>query len=164
MGQLQEKSFYPAARVLGSDVEGRGVFADEYIARGTVVLPLTGKVLQRHEFDTSDYTLHVLQIDTDRFLMAEGGTDDYINHSCAPNLAFTEDGSAYYAIRDIAAGDELCADYSTSENDPDWVMPCLCGTKSCRGTVTGFSRLAPADKYFLLKYAMPYIRRQYQDK
>lgn len=164
ISSLQQAPAYPDVDVRGSDVEGHGAFAGEFIARGTVVLPLTGKILNRHEFDTSDYSLHVLQIEDDRFLLAQGGPDDYINHSCSPNLAFTPEGDALYAIRDIHSGEELCFDYSTSENDPNWSMSCRCGAGTCRGMVTGFSRLANADKYFLIKYAMPYIRRQYQDK
>ncbi len=147
--------------VRGSDVEGYGAFAQEFIARGTVVMPLTGKKLARHEFDTSDYSIHVLQIDTDTFLMAEGGPDDYINHSCDANLSFTEDGAALYALKDITPGEELFFDYSTSENDPHWHMNCRCGAASCRGQVTAFSRLENADKQLLIKRAMPYIRQQY---
>lgn len=153
---------YASVEVRGSDVSGRGAFAGEPIARGLVVMPLTGKVLQRNEFDASDYSLHVLQIDADAFLLAQGGADDYINHSCSPNLAFTEDGQAYYALRDIAAGEELLVDYSTSEDDPDWSFDCGCGAASCRGRVTGFGNLARMDKQRLIQHALPYIRRQYK--
>jgi hypothetical protein len=41
------------------------------------------------------------------------------------------------ARRDIAAGDELTNDYATSTAEPDFVMPCSCGSGQCRGVVTG---------------------------
>lgn len=144
-------------------VSGSGVFAGEAIAAGTLVFPLTGKKVARHEIDASDYSLHMLQIDTDMFLLAEGGDDDYVNHSCDPNVCFSKDGLHYMTLRDIRAGEELFFDYSTSENDPHWSMMCLCGSPKCRGAVTGFSRLRAADKARLAPIALPYIRANYKE-
>ncbi len=39
------------------------------------------------------------------------------------------------AIRDIAAGEEICFDYSTTLDEEDFTMVCRCGSPSCRGVI-----------------------------
>jgi SET domain-containing protein len=78
-----------------SPVHGTGVFARRAIAAGTHVGTYEG-----HPVDTDG--THVLWI--------EGtGVLRYLNHSRTPNVAF--DGAELYAVRDIAAGEELVFDY-----------------------------------------------------
>lgn len=67
-----------------------------------------------------------------------GGPDQYLNHSCDPNLRM-EDEVTLVARRDILSGEELTADYAMWEWDEDWVASwiCNCGSALCRGTITG---------------------------
>lgn len=149
-----------AVLVENSPVSGTGAYAGKFFPAGSLVLPLTGKRLHRSEFNTANYDLPVLQIDEDWFLLAEGQPDDFINHSCAPNLGFTPDGRHFFALRDIQPGEELFFDYSSSESDPAWTVPCLCGTSRCRGEITAFQRLDPAMREELAPIAMPYLRKR----
>jgi len=65
--------------------------------------------------------------------------DEYfVNHSC--------DGNSWYqgedlliASRDILPGEEISYDYCLTECDPSYILAtkCLCGTKLCRGLVSG---------------------------
>lgn len=57
----------------------------------------------------------------------------YLNHSCAPNaLLRVENGVAsVYSLRDIEAGEELCADYGLSHHAG--TLRCRCGATDCRG-------------------------------
>lgn len=126
-------------------------------------MPMTGVIVHRADLGDDSYDRAIVQIEEDLFLEAEGGADDYINHSCAPNLAFTEDGSAFYALRDIVIGEELTYDYATSEDDGDWKVDCLCGHAQCRGVITGFPALSVADQLRLYPQARPYLRRKYQN-
>ena len=142
-------------------MSGDGVFAQESIAQGTVILPLTGDLVDRADLGDDSYDRAILQIEDDLFLEAAGGPDDYINHSCAPNLAFTDDGKAYYALRTINVGEELTFDYATSEDDADWRVDCLCKSANCRGFITGFPALAPADQMRLYPFCLPYLKRKY---
>jgi SET domain-containing protein len=59
----------------------------------------------------------------------------YINHSCAPNtyIRCTRDRAEFYALRNIAAGTELTADYGETQHDGK--LTCRCGAKSCRGKI-----------------------------
>lgn len=160
--QRQSQQVLPKVEVRGSDVAGRGAFAGEMIPAGSYVLPITGKVLKRGEFDENDYSLPMLQIGKDMFLLAQGNADDYVNHSCHPNLAFSSDGQAFMAARDITEGEELSFDYSTSEDDPDWSLVCQCGSSKCRAIVTSFGRLEKRDRERLHASALPYLREKYK--
>jgi hypothetical protein len=61
-----------------------------------------------------------------------------INHGCDPN-AWMQGAFTLVARRDIAAGEELLADYALWETDEDYVAPweCRCGTAPCRKRITG---------------------------
>jgi hypothetical protein len=59
----------------------------------------------------------------------------YGNHGCDPNLWWV-DAVTLEARRDIAAGEEVTSDYSTSTG-VEYEMTCNCGSPLCRGTVTG---------------------------
>ena len=58
-----------------------------------------------------------------------------MNHSCDPNCEVDEiKGRVWiFAIRDIAAGEELLWDYNLYDDDDP--APCHCGSSKCRGTM-----------------------------
>jgi len=60
----------------------------------------------------------------------------FCNYSCEPNLGFDEDGNTVL-IKDVREGDELTIDASFFCTHPDWKLDCRCGSKNCRGIVTG---------------------------
>jgi len=124
-------------------VSGRGVFAGEAIPSGSKLLDFTGPLLRYEQ--TTPSTLAV-QIGTDLYLGASGGMDDLVNHSCDPNCGLRIDGTdvQLIALRDIAAGEEICFDYSTTMNEDDFEMPCRCGAPRCRGLIRDFKHL-PTD-------------------
>jgi len=73
-----------------------------------------------------------------------GNASRHINHSCSPNcVAYEEPGPrgrlvvAFYALRDIRAGEELFLDYSleVDESEDRSVFDCTCGAQVCRGTM-----------------------------
>ncbi|MGH8960232.1 MAG: SET domain-containing protein-lysine N-methyltransferase [Jatrophihabitantaceae bacterium] len=61
--------------------------------------------------------------------------DGPINHSCDPNLWWT-DGSLTIR-RDVPAGEELTYDYATAIADPRFLLRCHCETYRCRQLVCG---------------------------
>ncbi len=65
----------------------------------------------------------------------EGNAARFINHSCDPNCDYRIEGRRVliYALRDIAAGEELSIDYSFGADGE--VVPCACGAPDCRGRI-----------------------------
>lgn len=59
-----------------------------------------------------------------------------INHSCEYNVGF-DDESNFVLTRDVAANEELFWDYGMGEANPNFSMQCRCGSKKCRGIITG---------------------------
>lgn len=62
-------------------------------------------------------------------------TSWYINHRCGGNIGFK--GEDFIAIRGIRPGKELTLDYALIETDPRIRWRCGCGSRQCRGVVTG---------------------------
>jgi len=63
------------------------------------------------------------------------GLGAYLNHSCDPNCEVDEiKGRVWlFALRDIAAGEELVWDYNLYDDEAP--APCSCGSANCRGTM-----------------------------
>ena len=88
-----------------SEIHGKGAFARHAIAAGTHIGEYTGV-----PSDADD--THVLWVEGDdgEFHGIDGdGVLRWLNHSRKPNVEF--DGPQLYALRDIAAGEELTFHY-----------------------------------------------------
>ena len=60
----------------------------------------------------------------------------YGNHSCGPNL-WMQDAVAISSRRTVVPGQELTIDYAMFTATSTWSLPCRCGSRLCRGVVTG---------------------------
>jgi uncharacterized protein len=122
-----------------SRINRLGVFAEEPIPAGRLIIEYTGERVARREgkrrWDPSRSYLFYLdsywQVDG-----AIGGSGaEIINHSCEPNIRarIVHNRIWYYSDRPIARGEELTVDY---HYDTDLKpMPCRCGAPTCRGTM-----------------------------
>ncbi|MCE9531795.1 MAG: SET domain-containing protein-lysine N-methyltransferase [Planctomycetes bacterium] len=136
--------------------KGRGVFAGEAIARGRRILEFQGTVLKSAEL-TDD--MLAMQVGPDDWLCSDGSLlDDCVNHSCDPNAGFLDGEPALFALRDIAAGEEITWDYSTSIGEPGWTLECRCGSPKCRGVVRSWGELEPAEQVRLRAIVLKYLR------
>ncbi|MBE7491250.1 MAG: SET domain-containing protein [Planctomycetes bacterium] len=153
----------PVFEVRRSDRAGQGVFALRALARGEPVIELTGERLPPGRVGPEHFAV---KIDDDLWLCSAGGrTDDYLNHSCRPNLGFTKGDLWLYALRDIAPGEELTFDYATAMCDvDDWNFACACGASDCRRLIGGFDRLPPRHQRRLRPWALAYIRRRFNTR
>ncbi len=117
--------------IVKQGTHARGVFAGEPIPAAAWILRFSGPFLRYAETSATTYAL---QIGPDLYIGADGGPDDFVNHSCEPNAGVVIDGTTVdlVAIRDIAAGEEILFDYSTTLDENDFVMDCHCGAPSCR--------------------------------
>jgi SET domain-containing protein len=132
----------PKIEVRENTLAGRGVVAIDDIAKDEIVAIKAGNIITRDEIEavTENAGDLALQIDDDFYIAprTRDEADDmsvYINHSCDPNVGFRGQ-VVYVAMRDIAAGEELCHDYAMERSD-DYRLDCHCGSPLCRGKVSG---------------------------
>lgn len=122
-----------------SAIHARGCFTKTAIKKGTWILEYTGRRISIQEANQRYYS----KPSTYLFALADGrtvidgvGMASMMNHSCTPNCQAQEiDGRVFfYALRNIAAGEELTIDYSLV-NSNEREAPCRCGSARCRGTM-----------------------------
>lgn len=144
---------------------GYGVFTTQPIAKGTHVLTMSGKRMPAAQVKDG---MRAMQVDHDVYLVEDiapghDGSepqylDNYLNHSCQPNVGFVKGDLALVALRDIAAGEELLWDYSTSMNERGWSLPCYCGCERCRGRIASYCDLSESWRKELRPIALAYLR------
>jgi len=158
----------PKIEVREDTLAGRGVVAIEPIAKDEVVAIKAGNIVTRDEIEevTRNAGDLALQIDDD-FYIAPRSTEEaddmsvYINHSCDPNVGFRGQ-VVYVAMRDIAAGEELCHDYAMERSD-EYRLDCHCGSPLCRGKVSGEDWKRPELQERYGDYFSIYLRRKFQE-
>jgi SET domain-containing protein len=124
---------------------GKGLFAKHGIMKGVTIFTVTGNIAQVSYEVEEEGDLKAearwFGIDRETWLVPnESNPMYYMNHSCNPNCVIANK-TQVIALREIGAGEELTFDYSTTEEDPYWEMPCNCGYKFCRKLI------APAAKF-----------------
>jgi SET domain-containing protein len=135
---------HPHIQVLPSAIHGRGLFATQPLAAGTIVATLAGRLVSDEELHqllaqakASQRYLDTICVDDDAHLILPPGQPiHYGNHSCDPNLWHT-DARTLATRRDVHAGEELTVDYATQTTSADFQMPCRCRALACRHVVTG---------------------------
>jgi len=149
-GAPRDSWFSPKIEVRMSSVDGRGSFAAQRIEPGEAVEVwgerANGRLVVTY---TTDRGLaerarakgkDVMQWDDDLYSIEERGSDEgyLLNHSCGSNLWF-KDAFTLLARRGVEPGEEVTIDYALLEADEAFRASwhCRCGTKNCRGTVTG---------------------------
>ncbi|HYV39055.1 MAG TPA: SET domain-containing protein [Gemmataceae bacterium] len=146
----------PKLETRPAGLKGRGVFALEPINAGHRILALEGRVLPTSALSDD---LLALQIGQDLWLCSDGSLlDDLVNHSCDANAGFTDGEPVLYALRDIAAGEEICWDYSTSISEGGWTLDCRCGSAHCRGIVRSWGELSATERVRLRGHCLRYLR------
>jgi hypothetical protein len=145
---------------------GKAVFAAVRFAEGAPLLEFTGRRLPMSRIPSliRGHGDRYVQVTPDHYMGPSGRIDDLVNHSCEPNagLRFTDAGVFLVAIRDIAAGDEITWDYSTTLMESNWHMICQCRSAGCRRVIGNFATLDPdRQEWFRARNLVaPYLRRK----
>jgi len=160
----------PKAEARSSEIEGSGIFAKEHISTGEVILVFSGRLLSSQQLmeicDNSESTFertlerYTVQIEEDLFQLSvtnELEPAELINHSCEPNLGF-RDQAMLVSMKDVQVGEELTFDYSLESTV--LTMKCLCGTKTCRGLISGEDWKNEAFQQKYDGWFMPFLQRR----
>ena len=129
-------------------MQGRGVYAKDFIPAGTRIIEYTGRRIAWEEAadDENDPHTFIFGLEDGKVINAAIGGNEarWINHSCDPNCeAILEEGRVFIdATRDIEPGEELFYDYALEIDEPITEKAkneyeCLCGSPNCRGTLLG---------------------------
>jgi len=120
-----------------SGINGRGCFALVPLAARKKVGELIGERITNREAVrrvAKGGKVRICQIDDEWSIDASRGGDAtaFINHSCDPNCfsRVMRGHMLFFALRDIAPGEELTLDYTPSQHPG---RRCTCGAASCRG-------------------------------
>ena len=156
--------------ILGATKRGHGVFAGRDFEKGEIISEFKGKIYSwpqgydvpigyKDKYDPDDD--HFLQVDEGLYMGPSGSLDDWINHSCDPNIGVYVKGKRIFfiTIRKIYRHEEITWDYSTNMDEDDWTMTCDCGASNCRKIVRDFKYLPPKtqQKYLQLGIVFPFV-------
>jgi hypothetical protein len=86
-------------------------------------------------------------------------TADWINHSCDPNAGMCGQITVV-ALKNIEPGEEVCYDYAMCDGSTVDEFACVCGTKLCRGHVSGSDWKRPELQARYRGYFSPYLERR----
>jgi hypothetical protein len=121
-----------------SRIHSVGVYTSTPIRKGRRIVEYGGPRITQEEadrrYDGAKRT-YLYGLDDGKTIIDGEGIGAYLNHSCDPNCEVNEIKRRVwiFALRDIAAGEELVWDYNLYDDDDP--APCHCGAANCRGTM-----------------------------
>lgn len=137
----------------------RRLIALAAIAQGTPIFRLAGR-------RTATATRYSIQIGPGEHLDPEDMESPmqrvrsrywmYLNHHCEPSAQVRD--LTVTAIRDIAPGDGVTFDYTTTEASMASPFACLCGSPWCVGLVRGATHLTPTQRARVAPSLADYLR------
>jgi hypothetical protein len=142
---------------------GHSVVTRQVIESGELIGVWSGRIVKADALDALPVEIrrHTVQIEEDLYLASTDADDppDFINHSCEPNAGL--DGQiAIVALRRILPGEEVTIDYAMCDGSPYDEFDCGCGSKICRGKVTGDDWRNPTLWERYAGHFSPYLQRR----
>ena len=127
-----------AVEVRPSDIDGQGVFAAEPVPARRKVGEIRGESISVAEARiraTRSERIMIVELSARRAIDFSRSPDPmrFTNHSCAPNarLCIRQGRVEFYALRDIAVGEEVTVHYGESHHEGR--LTCRCGAQGCAG-------------------------------
>ena len=124
--------------VMASRIDGQGAFAAEPIPAKRKIGEIRGESISVREARRRARGLTrimIVEVSEKRAIDASASTDPmrFTNHSCAPNavLRIRQGRVEFYAMRDVATGEELTVNYGESHHGGR--LACQCGAPNCAG-------------------------------
>jgi len=137
-----------------SSEKGEGIFATKSFNLNDIVMVGVIKEI------LSGNHSHASQIDENKYVF-HAGLISKVNHSCDPNcgIKVNETGAHdFVAIRKISVNEEITFDYAMRNYGVDYFPDqCMCGSKKCRGKITGWKDLPYENKKAYEGFIAPYL-------
>ena len=123
-----------------SGIDGFGAFAAEAITAHRKIGEIRGEAISVSEARrraAGQARIMIVEISEKKAIDASKSRDPmrFTNHSCRPNarLSIANGRVEFYALRVIAAGEELTVDYGETHHEGR--LACRCGAEGCRGAL-----------------------------
>ena len=127
-----------AVDVAPSRIDGQGAFAAEAIAQRLKIGEIRGEsisVADARIRATRSERIMIVELSSKRAIDFSCSADPmrYTNHSCQPNarLCIRQGRVEFYALRAIAAGEEITVNYGETHHEGR--LACRCGAAGCAG-------------------------------
>ena len=127
-----------AVAVAPSRIDGQGAFAAEPIPARRKIGEIRGESISVREARRRAKgvaRIMIVEVSERRAIDASQSSDPlrFTNHSCAPNavLRIRQGRVEFYAMRDVAPGEELTVNYGESHHEGR--LRCRCGAPGCAG-------------------------------
>ena len=125
-------------QVRPSAIDGLGAFAAEPIPARRKIGEIRGESISVREARiraTRSERIMIVELSTRKAIDFTRSSDPmrYTNHSCAPNarLCINNGRVEFYAVKDIAPGDEVTVNYGPTHHEGR--LACQCGSPGCFG-------------------------------
>lgn len=158
-----ESWVHPALVLRPSPIDGQGIFTLVSLLPNTRVIAWGGEIFTSAQVLSGCGRQHTLVgIAEDIYLgndaEAPPGIEDYMNHSCDPNVGM-RDSITLVTTREVSAGEELTADYAIWLNDETYLMKreCNCKAALCRQIVRGTDWRKPSVQMRNAGFFSPFI-------
>ena len=131
----------------GNSIAGYGIYANRNIRKGEIIFKgegraqriITNRFVEKYwnEDEKLHFRRYAYPISDEVFILWDDDPSEWApqNHCCTPNTEF--DGLNVLAINDISKGQELTLDYANFLDEHMEPFDCQCGTKLCRGKISG---------------------------
>jgi uncharacterized protein len=127
-----------AVGVAASRIDGQGAFANEPIPGRRKIGEIRGESISVAEARiraTRSERIMIVELSSRRAIDFSRSADPmrFTNHSCAPNarLCIRQGRVEFYALRDIATGEEITVNYGETHHEGR--LTCRCGAAGCAG-------------------------------
>ncbi|BCO07993.1 SET domain-containing protein-lysine N-methyltransferase [Desulfolithobacter dissulfuricans] len=137
-----------------SSGKGEGIFATKLFKIGDIVMvgvikeSLNGNHSHASQIGVNEYVLHA-------------GLIIKVNHSCDPNCGISVNKTGahdFVTMKDIIVNEEITFDYAMRNYIVDYFpKKCMCGSKRCRGRITGWKDLPDKKKKEYEGFVAPYL-------
>jgi SET domain-containing protein len=137
---MKKTQWADGIEVRPSTIDGKGTFAAKPFKKGRKIAEFVGERISRVEVARRLRGKRRIRIcGVDSYWAIDGSVGgngtQFINHCCAPNcyLKNVRGHLLFFALKDIAPGDEILLDYEESYHDDS--KGCRCGAPNCRGRI-----------------------------